>query len=363
MFLLLFFVLLPTGRAAITFTFDYSTAAGFTNLQERISLETAAAIVGNWFDHEVELNFEVETFEGGPFELASGGSVFLVPPNDFPGGYWPGVVMHKVLAGEDQNGAAADGLIRINISTNINWDFDDDISPDAQDFKSTMMHELLHAFGFGSGIREQGGDYFNSLFNGPGIWEPFDQYLISPHDEPLIDGNFILNPFRWNFNKTGGASPTNGLFFSGPATLVANNMQPVGLYTPSTFFPGSSVGHIDDDNPEYEGMLMLAGTADGPGARTLSRIETAMLTDLGYTMLRSTILHVANLRRLNMSLIQIQFEGAFDRSFLLQQSSTLEGDNRWFSISTVNASSGLVEITLPLSGASSTFYRGLIPAP
>lgn len=354
-------MLVVDGRGAITFTFDYSAATGFTNLNERISFETAAATVGSWFDHEVELDFGVETYEGDSFELASGGSVILVPPNDYPGGYWPSVVMHKILTGEDQNGEALDGFISINLSTNINWNFGNIIPPDAQDFKSTIMHELIHAFGFGTGIQEQGMDFFNTPSSSPGIWEPYDQYLVTPSGESLIDGNFILQPFRWNLNKTGGASPTNGLFFSGPATLLANNMQPVGLYTPSTFLPGSSVGHIDDDNPQYEGYLMLAGTTDGPGTRTLSRIETAMLTDIGYSMVQTTILHLAKIQRLNKSFV-LQFEGVFDRSFLVQQSTSLDRD-RWQTLVPIPPGNDTVEITLPLGGLPWVFYRGLVPAP
>ena len=74
-----------------------------------------------------------------------------------------------------------------------------------------------------------------------------------------------------------------GMFFNGAHAVAANNNQLVGLYSPTTWIDGSSVSHLDTDNPAYGGMMMLHAVGTGNAARDYSAIEVGMMQDLGYT--------------------------------------------------------------------------------
>ena len=65
--------------------------------------------------------------------------------------------------------------------------------------------------------------------------------------------------------------------------------SPVGLYTPNPIGEGSSISHLDDDNPAFAGSMMLQATDEGPSARTFSNIELAILRDLGYTQISQIV--------------------------------------------------------------------------
>ncbi len=100
----------------------------------------------------------------------------------------------------------------------------------------------------------------------------------------MIDDFFILD--FWDEESVGGESQNGfGLFFDGANAVAANGGNPVGLFTPNPYEEGSSVSHIDDDNPAFMGLLMLAATEEGPAARMYSPIEVGILTDLGYDVI------------------------------------------------------------------------------
>ena len=60
-------------------------------------------------------------------------------------------------------------------------------------------------------------------------------------------------------------------------------MNPVPLYSPTTFSPGSSVAHLDDDFFTSSALLMEAATGPGLGTRTLDSREVGILKDIGFT--------------------------------------------------------------------------------
>ena len=285
----------PFASAAIMWNFDFvdvntMSGVGFDDpvhgLARRQALIDAAAEYGSLFANTATIDIEVTSSDDPASPtLASAGSDF--------GPFTPGfgeseVVRNKVLTGgaNDINGAAPDGFVDVNWGVPEGWDLSPnaaDVDPTMFDFYSTMFHELNHALGYLSIPDELGDDGFGSVPDqDPGDWSQFDQFIVDINGNPVIDPTtFILNSALWA-NNTGGASPGAGLFFAGPNTVAANGGNPVGLYTPTTFEPGSSVSHLDDDNPALAGLLMLSAVDVGPAARTLSAIEKAMYMDIGY---------------------------------------------------------------------------------
>ena len=118
----------------------------------------------------------------------------------------------------------------------------------------------------------------------------YDQFLSDRTGTRFINGTTFINDDPEGFTReaVGGTSAgfAGGLFFAGPNAVAANGGSPVGLYTPEEFEEGSSIGHLDDENPALAGLMLLAATAPGPSARTFSDIEIGMLQDLGYTMIQ-----------------------------------------------------------------------------
>ncbi len=277
----------PVG-STLTFTFNYedvdtNTDVGFDDpalgAARRTALEQAAAAFGGYFDHTANVEIDVTSFNSpGISNLASGGSRFV----SSGGTDFREVVRNKVLSdgATDENGADADGTLRVNFGANFELSANPlDIDNTENDFFSTMAHELAHAFGFASTIDTDG----TGIFGDNQRYGTFDQLITDSAGTPVIDGG-VFNQSLWDTESVGGFSPAGGLFFSGTNAVAANGGNLVGLFTPTTYDDGSSVSHIDDENPLSRGLLQLAASNKGPGARTLSPLEAAIFQDLGYSV-------------------------------------------------------------------------------
>ena len=91
--------------------------------------------------------------------LAAAGSNFnstaaqICSPAGFTG---RGDVGIKVLGGADPS-AGADGTVSVNFD-DFTWGLGDTVTAPEFDFKSTLMHELLHAIGFSHSVTQTGTD-------------------------------------------------------------------------------------------------------------------------------------------------------------------------------------------------------------
>ena len=271
--------------AQISFNFNYTSGAELFTTEARTSLESAASIASAFFTHTASIDIDVTAVSNGSDTLASAGSNFFGP---FANGFGNrGVVGTKIVTnGTDLNGGTADGTVNVNFGQP--WDFDDSIAAGKYDFKSTMIHELLHAVGFSSDIQQNGNDGFGNTPGNPALWVPFNEF-VSDSNGFLINSQFELNGTAWNSASVGGtgASPAaNGLYFNG--TNAANAFGgPVPLYSPGPWEDGSSGSHLDDSY--FNGttaplMLMNAATDTGQGIRTLSNVEIGIFRDLGFTV-------------------------------------------------------------------------------
>lgn len=200
-------------------------------------------------------------------------------------GFFPTVVQSRIQTGSPSvtkdGQPVPDGNVWVNF--NNDWGYDGDVGPDQFNFESTVMHELLHAYGFGANVRSAGN-------NGGTNWSTFDKFITNSAGTPAIDPTTYTWKTAFDPNLTGG---NGGLYFDGTNAALAFNGQPVPLYTPDKWERGSSVSHLNDAyfnnktdpmNPRYI-QLMNAVDAPGPsGPDYLSSIEIGILKDLGYTM-------------------------------------------------------------------------------
>jgi hypothetical protein len=270
------------ASAVVTFQFDLSGATHFaSNPGSQAALEDAAAILGSFFDHTATIQIAVTSENDGSGSLASAGPEFF---GLFPSGFGNrGVPGSKILGGADANGASPDANLTIDFG--YTWDFDDVVASNAFDFKSTVIHELMHAVGFLSTIARDGTNLFDPLDppGSPAAWVPFDEFVGDATGVLIDPTTFALNVARWNTASVGGTGVGNGLFFWGPNAMALHG-GPVPLFSPNPWEEGSSGGHLDDEFFDPEALLMESSTLPGASARSFSAVEEGILRDLGFSI-------------------------------------------------------------------------------
>ena len=282
---LAFALLAQPANAALMFNFNYiSPGVGFDDPTEgaarKAALESAAGMLGAYFtNYTATLDFDVTSYSTNDTTLASAGSGSFVNTSSFVQTF----VQSKIISnGTDANGATADGEINWNFFHN--WGLDDmPVSPQL-DFKSTAIHELLHAFGFASNIGQ-------SPTNGPDTYVIFDQFLTDASGNPLVTGGVFdqskLGALTAGGNTPGSDSP--GVLFNGANAIAANGGNGIPIFSPSPFQPGSSISHLDDNSTVVSTSIMNAAAHnDGLDTRNLGPIEIGILKDIGYTQINAS---------------------------------------------------------------------------
>lgn len=279
------------SQANIIFQFDYgsNSGTGFWDPTDGASRQAALSTVANEFSSMFGSHFSNSgtillaasaTNLPESSGLASAGSQFI--GYGVAGFTAAEVVKTKLRGGSDLNGAAADGTIEVNFGQPWQLDLSMPVSNTQYDFYSTIYHELTHAIGFSSNIDQSGNPVFGT--KAAGEWGAFDRFLVDKDGNTVVNTDFSLNQGVWDAASVGGASPAAGMFFNGAYAVAANGGAAVGLYTPTTWNEGSSVSHLDTDNPALAKMMMTHTSLTGPGARDYSAIEVGMMRDLGYTV-------------------------------------------------------------------------------
>ena len=260
----------PVTSPKVSVVFNYGTGSQYWTTAAKTALQSSADAVAAYIvvSSPVTLVFDVTAEKTSSWTMASTGSDLTSGGS----GFFSTVVQNKVLTGLDANGAAADGSIDVNFG--LPWAYGDSVTASQYDFKSTMMHEILHAYGFLAYVDQPG-------YNTGTSWTKFDSFIQTKSGTRVISSGTYRFNTAYNTNLTGGGG---GLFFGGPNAIAAYG-GPVPLYTPNPWQAGSSVSHLDDKT--FTGAaekLMNATVSTGLGLRTLSAVEIGILKDLGYTV-------------------------------------------------------------------------------
>jgi hypothetical protein len=281
------------AQAAISFQFNFLDGAGTgfndatTGTSRQTALNSAASLFSSMFGSHfsdsgtIVLN-ATATDDPMSGNLASAGSQLSLAGGALGGFNLQGVISTKLQTGIDLNGASADGTVNFNFGQNWQLDANAPVSGGQFDFYGVAFHEFTHALGFASLINQNGTDLFGN--STAGHWGTYDQFLVDQSGNAVVNAStFDINSSVWNTASIGGTSPAAGMFFNGANAVAANSGQLVGLYSPTTWIDGSSISHLDTDNPDYSGMMMLHAVGTGSAARDYSMIEVGMMQDLGYT--------------------------------------------------------------------------------
>lgn len=254
----------PVG-SGVRFNFLYGPGAELWTPEARAALEAGAAALSSYLVVPQPVVIDVGVIgmntPGSP-NIASSWVGFTDPGPGFTGTW----LQTKVQSGIDPNGPGPD----VELTTNFaeNWNFSEAVAPDRYDFRTVVMHELVHALGFLSGADDTLGQNSN--------WTQYDSFLRAPDGSPVIDDAHQIKPqYLANFTGANG-----GLFFAGPNAVAAFG-GPVPLFTPDPWATGSrSVSHVN----RLPGFLMTPFYGYGSAIRFLSPVEQAMLRDLGYVV-------------------------------------------------------------------------------
>lgn len=258
------------GNSMVTYAFNYTNGAQYWTPDAISALQFAADKIASYIvvTQPVTLTFNVTAnYSPDSTTLASTGSDI----RGFGAGYFYTVVQSKLIRGLDSNLFAADGNINVNFGQS--WAYGDTVGSSQYDFVSTMMHEMMHAYGFLSYLDEAG-------YNDGTQWPLFDSGIVDWTGASVITDSYLFNT-AFNANLTGG---NGGLYFTG-AHAVAAYGGLVPLFTPDPWDAGSSGSHLDDYTFQGANTQLMNAMADtGPGVRVLSAVEQGFLQDLGYTV-------------------------------------------------------------------------------
>lgn len=254
------------NQGAIKFAFTFVGTETWSDAAKS-ALQTGADRLAAYFmvAKPVTLTYKMTGANTG-FAAASSPNV-----SDYPG-FSRTVVQNKLITGIDSNGGEFDGEIDFNLTSN--WSYDWVVPSTKSDFIGTVMHEMLHTFGFDATIGAAGK-------NTGTYWTVFDSFVVNKDGAKAINRRFVFNT-AFNPNLTGG---NDGLYFGGVNAVKANGGELIPLYTPSPWEGGSSVTHLDDDTYTGAKMKMMNAYLNGSVIRTLSPIELGILQDLGFRVL------------------------------------------------------------------------------
>lgn len=275
------------SEAAITFDFSFADPAGTGwndptyGSTRQSTLSYAANMLGSYFNTTATIGYTVTSINDSASDtLASADST---PYGTGEPGFDPTVVQYKLQSGYGGPVSYSDGSIEWNFGKPWSYSLTSSgVAANQYDFVSIAMHELLHSFGFTSGIKSNGTGLLDGASVGaPNVWFVFAKYLTTSSGASLINKDTFVFDAPLLGTLTGGAA---ALRFDGPAA-AATFAGGVPIYSPTTWEQGSSGSHTDDLT--FNGtsnLLMNAFSKTGPEVRTLSSYETGILQDIGYTI-------------------------------------------------------------------------------
>ncbi|MCS6906422.1 MAG: hypothetical protein RML93_00905 [Anaerolineales bacterium] len=283
--------LLELQGAAATFTVNYLAAGLYYGTrcaswpeQAKLAFDYAARIWGSLLSSPVPIVVDAcwaTNLE--PWVLGFGGT------NDLQANFrnapqintWYPVALANALYGSDLSPNRSDIYVALN--SGIPWYFGIDGNTPQQnyDFATVVLHELAHGLGF-----------LGTMWYGPdcggenhGCWgyygypDSYDRFIQNGGRIPLLNTAVFPNPSA----LLGTELTSNNLYFNGSSARAANSGNPVKIYAPRIWQPGSSYAHLDyetfKDTPH---RLMVYAISAGASVHHPGSVTLGILRDLGW---------------------------------------------------------------------------------
>lgn len=205
-----------------------------------------------------------------------GGNVVYAPAV-FPGTIYTGVLHEHITnpTSGDPNGADPDAEIHINFwGSRFNDDYQNTPSSSEYDLFDVVLHEMSHALGFRSAIRDANGTSLSGAFT---------------HFDKQLGMGYSGGTFSYMINDIGGGSygccgiNTNNFTKNIITYYELNNTKIYSVYSPKTFANGSSMSHFDEKR-DQEDYLMSYASEQGEYLREWHPAEQEVFCNIGYTL-------------------------------------------------------------------------------
>jgi hypothetical protein len=202
--------------------------------------------------------------------LAIGWAIDALNPN----AWYPVALAEKIYGGSLNNDLAGDIILTIN--TNVNWYLgtDGNTPVNQYDLVTVIIHELVHGLGF---FDSMSADESTGSWGYASLPVIYDTFIENAAGNRLTDTLIFKNPSVELKNEL----TSNQLYFNGPVLRSANSGARIKIYAPSTYDPGSSVSHLDEDTPDSS-ALMTPFIDKGEAIHDPGNVTMAMLGDLGW---------------------------------------------------------------------------------
>ncbi|MBX7235454.1 MAG: hypothetical protein K1X65_13800 [Caldilineales bacterium] len=203
---------------------------------------------------------------------------------------WHPIALANQIERQDLNGADAEIYAQFN--STFNWYFGTDGHPgDRYDFVSVVLHEIGHSLGFTDSMRRDDGAG-NAECTGVanvGCWgylNPVTQTIYPTYYDRLIEngsGQGLVSAFANSSTALGSQLISDNLWLAGAnARAVQAGLRPK-LYAPTSFAPGSSVSHLDQNTfRNTTDALMTPARARGEAIHHPGEITLGLFRDMNW---------------------------------------------------------------------------------
>jgi uncharacterized repeat protein (TIGR01451 family) len=165
------------------------------------------------------------------------------------------------------------GLMQINFGHNFYLGSNPaGISVSQYDLYTVILHEAIHALGFGSLIAQNGNSKLTN--NNPGIYSYYDTYLTDVTNNKLINWNTC---YQASFQSAQLSKLTT------PCALKFSGTQPMFISSDAYWSNGTSLSHFPSTCGNTGILVMNPSVIPGSTKRFPDAKEVAALCDLGYS--------------------------------------------------------------------------------
>lgn len=210
---------------------------------------------------------------------ASAGTFFTNFEGAQKRGVWYPVSLAEKMARKELNETDEPDIVATFNSANADWHFGINSRPGAgkYDLITIVLHEIGHGLGITHAYEVSGTTGgITEGFNLPVAYETFAENeagknLVTGFTPPSTELRLLLTSGK--------------LYFDAPLVRAGNDDKRASLYAPSTYSPGSSIAHLDDNTYPIGNINSLMTPFINSSERNLDPgpIVTAILNEIGWT--------------------------------------------------------------------------------